>query len=167
MFGIDDVIGGALSVINKFIPDATEREKAQAQLTQTIQDGVQKLLEGQLEINKAEAQSSNMFVAGWRPAIGWVGATALFCYYVPYMLIVTGIWLWMTIKIVLLACTGEQGCLDVHLPARPDLGVTDLLGLLGSLLGVGTMRTVEKVSGVDTSVSSPTGVLGFAKSIFK
>jgi hypothetical protein len=95
------------------------------------------LLQGQIDINKVEAANPSLFVAGWRPAIGWVGALSLACIYIPKALLLTGVWVYLSVK---------AGAL---LPA-PDLGVSDLLGLLGSILGIGTMRTMEKKAGVAT-----------------
>ena len=165
---ISAVLNIGNTLLDRLVPDTNAREKEKADFALAVQDQLGKALEDQRDINKVEASSSSMFIAGWRPAVGWVCVMALFCYYVPYMLVVTGVWLWMTVKIILLACTSDQACLDVKLPARPDLGITDLLGLLMSLLGIGTMRTVEKIQGVDTGViSAPAGPLGFVRSLFK
>lgn len=162
MFGLDDVIAQGLKIVDKFIPDANAREKAKEEMAAAIQGGVQKLLEGQIEINKAEAQSPSLFIAGWRPAVGWVCVSALFFYYVPYMIVVTGLWVWQVVLLL------KDGTLVMsQLPPRPDLGIVDLLGLLGTLLGVGTMRTVEKVQGVETAaVTAPAGgLMGFVKNL--
>lgn len=81
------------------------------------------LLQDQIEVNKIEAGSSSLFVSGWRPAIGWVCAAALFSYYVPYVVAATVLW------IIVVIHTGQ-------LVARPDLGIADLIGLLGAMLGI-------------------------------
>lgn len=171
MFGIDDIIGGIAKIggtlIDRLVPDENQRAAEKATFELEVQKEVNAALADQRDINKTEAASSSMFVAGWRPAVGWVCVTALFCYYVPYMLVLTGLWTWLTVKMVLLACTSAAGCESVALPPRPDLGITDLLGLLMSLLGIGTMRTVEKIQGVDSAVASPAGALGFVKGLFK
>ena len=84
----------------------------------------------QNDINLAEAQNPNLFVSGWRPAVGWICAFALVWYYIlaPFMTYVLGIF-----KI------------DAAIPAF-DTG--DLIALLCSILGVGGLRTYEKVQGV-------------------
>lgn len=72
------------SIINKIFPDPNQAADAKLKLLQMQQDGDLKELSAALErdlaqakVNEVEAASSNMFVAGWRPAIGWVCAAAL------------------------------------------------------------------------------------------
>ncbi|MFA7278779.1 MAG: holin family protein [Sterolibacterium sp.] len=89
------------------------------------------LAKGQLEINKIEAGNESLFVAGWRPFIGWVCGAAF-----AYNLVIQPF-----LMFVLAAC-GEP------IIGLPELD-TDLLGwALGGMLGLGTMRSVEKVKGV-------------------
>ena len=135
--GIGAIADLATTVVNKFWPDKTEEEKAQlaAQLT---------VIQGQLDANKAEATNTNWFVSGWRPGVGWVCVAALAMCYIPKALVLTIIWTWQCI--VLLSAWHGSGALA--LPAYPDLGITDLIGLLMSMLGLGGMRMVEKLNGV-------------------
>jgi hypothetical protein len=101
-------------------------------------------MQGQLDVNKAEASNPNTFVAGWRPYIGWVAGTALGMVYMPKALVLTGIWTYQAITLV----SHWQGIGPLPtLPPYPDLGVTDLIGLLGTLLGMGTLRTIDKIAG--------------------
>jgi hypothetical protein len=88
-------------------------------------------VQGQLEINKAEAQSANMFIAGWRPAVGWVCVLALG-------------WAYVLQPFVEFSLTAFR----VRLPqALPHLDTGTLIsGLLIPLLGVATLRTIEKVT---------------------
>jgi len=81
MFGIDDAISNVATLANTAItriwPDATELEKAKlAQLVQGMQNDFL-LQAGQIDTNKLEAQSANVFVSGWRPFVGWVCGAAL------------------------------------------------------------------------------------------
>ena len=87
--------------------------------------------QGQLEVNKAEAASSSMFVAGWRPAIGWVCAAALVFQYLVRPLVTAGFIL-------------AHHPLTVTLPGLDD----NLWQLLLGMLGMGTLRTFEKTKGV-------------------
>lgn len=64
---VADLVG---NVINKIWPDKTEQEKQQ--LAAAVQ-----VINGQLAINQAEAANPNLFVAGWRPGVGWVCVVAL------------------------------------------------------------------------------------------
>lgn len=88
----------------------------------------------QNRINELEAQSSSTWVSGWRPAIGWSAAISLWCYYVPRFILGTTLWAIQVIK------TGV-------FVMPPDLGISDLLGLVVPMLGIAGMRTVEKIKG--------------------
>lgn len=114
----------ANTVVNKIWPDKTEQEKAE--LIAAVS-----LVQGQLEVNKAEATNTNMFVAGWRPFVGWICGSALAYTYLLYPLLiwVSTIWFPATIP--------------------PVLGNNEMLyELLFGMLGMGALRTFEKVKGV-------------------
>lgn len=85
----------------------------------------------QAEITKVEAAHPSVFVAGWRPAIGWVCVLSLAAYYPPRFIIATVLW---TMHIVQ---TGQW-------MAPPEVGISDILGLVGTLLGIAGLRTIEK-----------------------
>lgn len=86
----------------------------------------------QIELNKIEAQHNSIFVSGWRPAVGWVCSLALFWHFIGYDLLV-----WLT-PIIWPAA-----------PAPPALNGTEtLVTVLLSLLGLGGLRTVEKINHV-------------------
>lgn len=91
-------------------------------------------VQGQLEINKTEAASTSLFIAGWRPAVGWTCVLALVYAYVvqPF-------------------ATFALLCFHVKLPENlPSLDSGTLItGLLLPLLGLGAMRTIEKVQGAN------------------
>jgi len=97
------------------------------------------LLAGQMEINVQEAKHPSVFVAGWRPFIGWVGGVALAYQFVLYPLLT---WLW--------ALAVTQGWLPKEVAPPPVLDSPELMTLVLGMLGVGTMRTVDKVKGVQT-----------------
>ena len=84
----------------------------------------------QVELNKVEAGHRSVFVAGWRPAVGWVCALALL-----YSFIVRDILAWV------MAIWWP----DVAPP--PELAMEHLLTVLMGMLGLGAMRTVEKFGG--------------------
>ncbi len=101
--------------------------------------GVQ-LLTGQMEINKIEASHKSIFVAGWRPAIGWVGAAALFYQFIAYPLL---LWLWQIADAVLEVPVGV---------VPPVLGETEALyTIILGMLGIGAMRSYDKRNGVETN----------------
>jgi hypothetical protein len=66
-------IGG---IVNKFVPDRDQAAKIQAELSVKLMDMEATMSKAQTEINAVEAQSSNLFVSGWRPCVGWVCASA-------------------------------------------------------------------------------------------
>lgn len=112
------------TVINKIWPDKTEAERAQLAAAVAI-------VQGQLQVNQAEAASPSVFVAGWRPAIGWVCGGALAYTYLLYPILMwaAAIW-WPNLS-------------------PPKLGNDGMLyELLLGMLGLGGLRTFEKVKGV-------------------
>lgn len=129
------------TAIEKIWPDANKRAEQLERLETLRQQGdLQKmqmevnLMLGQIEINKAEATHPSLFVSGWRPFIGWTAGIALFMYYVPFTLVSLVVWS--------VACY-QAG----HIVERPNLDISDLLGLLGAMLGVVIPRHIERVKG--------------------
>ncbi len=104
------------------------------------------LLSGQLEINKIDAGSGNWFQSNWRPSIGWVGSISLALMYIPKAVVMTYIWTVQSITIL----DGWDGVSELTIPVFPDLGVSDIIGLLMSLLGVAAMRSYDKKNNIDT-----------------
>ena len=90
----------------------------------------QLLMNAQVEINKIEAASPRLFVAGWRPFIGWICGLGIFYHFIGYQL-----FCWVVVAFRL-------GVIP------PELNTEGLLSLVFALLGVGTMRTYEKIRGV-------------------
>lgn len=88
-------------------------------------------LQGQIDINKIEAQSASFFRGGWRPAVGWVCVFGL-C----YTFLLKPLLPWSVTLI------GYQ------VPELPDLDMATLMTLLGGLLGLSGFRTYEKIKGV-------------------
>ena len=111
---VSDVVN---TVINKIWPDKTEQEKAELA-------GAIALVQGQLDVNKAEAANSNWFVAGWRPYIGWICGTGLGYQFLVYPILVA------------------------FVPKVVQLDMGTLLTLLTGMLGIGGLRTFEKLNGV-------------------
>lgn len=135
--GIGTAATAVKDILGMFLPDKTEQEKAQLAATLT-------LAMGQQDTNRVEAGSASVFVAGWRPAVGWVCACALAMVYIPKALVLTIVWTYQAFVIV----SAWKGVgVPPTLPAYPDMGVADLLGLLASLLGMGAMRMTETLNG--------------------
>jgi len=148
------------SVIERIWPDANKRAEEIRKLEELRQHGdleklqlhVQVIL-GQLEVNKAEAQSKSLFVAGWRPAIGWVCTTILALAFIPKAIVLTVVWTWQCVLILKVVASSAHVITEVAnivLPAFPDFGMADIFGLLGSMLGIGLMRSWDKKNGTST-----------------
>lgn len=124
------------SVVNKIWPDPAQQAEAQFKLAQLMQSGElaqlaadTDLAKAQIGVNATEATSSSLFVSGWRPAIGWLCAAAL-----GYQYIVRPVVSW--------------GVIAAGHPLPPMPGLDDnLWQLLLGMLGLGGLRTVEKLKG--------------------
>jgi hypothetical protein len=125
-FGIGDAVAAGLKVINKFVPDPEAREKAEVELRNSLQAWDK----GQTDVNAVEAANNNLFVSGWRPFIGWTCGGAL-----AYQYVATPILMWLTASI------------GITLAQPPKLDGT-LWELVFALLGMGGLRTYEKIKGV-------------------
>lgn len=124
-------------LLDKIIPDPEARAKAQIELLKSEREFDLKELElalradeAQAEINKNEAQHRSLFVAGWRPFIGWVCGVAFAYHYILQPFIVFA-----------LTVQGREIKL-------PDFSMEALLTVLFGMLGLGGMRTFEKVRNV-------------------
>lgn len=120
MFGIADAVGAGLKVLDKFVADPDAKIKAEAELRAALFA----LDAKQTEVNAAEAANPNVFVSGWRPAIGWIGAAGLAYHFVLNPILVGLGW--------------------TSLPALDDM----LFELIFAMLGMGGLRTYEKIKGV-------------------
>ena len=153
MFDLDSVFELGRAAIERIWPDPIKRAEEVRKLEELKQSGdIEKLkahvqlMTGQIEINKIDAKSGKWFQANWRPMIGWVGAVSIALMYIPKSIMMTGIWGWQCYEIITIA----ESAKDIALPAFPDLGASDIIGLLGSLLGVAAMRSYDKKNGIDT-----------------
>lgn len=112
------------AITGKISPD--EEAKIQQKLLE-LEFASQK---AQTDINLVEANNPNLFVSGWRPAVGWTCVLGLFYEFLarPFLTWASDIW---------------------HFATPPALDMGDLMIILGSLLGFGGMRTFEKLKGVN------------------
>lgn len=132
------------TLISHFFPDPAQADAAKLKLLELQQSGGLAEMTGQLEVDKVEAASQSLFVAGPRPFIMWVCGVALAAVYIPKAVVLTAIWTYQAVVVVhLWSGTGAPPAL----PLYPDLGVTDLIGLMGSLLGLAGMRSYDKTQG--------------------
>jgi len=105
------------------------------------------IMVGQMEINKAEAQHKSVFVAGWRPFIGWVGGCALAWQFIVYPIMG---WLW--------AIGLARGWIPTNIAMPPMIEAGELYTIILGMLGIGAMRSYDKKNGTAThSINSKQG----------
>lgn len=134
---ISGLFSAAQSLIERFFPDPEKKAAAQLELLRMQQNGdlaqlaaETDLAKLQIQVNLEEAKSTNWFVAGWRPGIGWVcGAALAYAALIePLARFVAKVWF------------GYSGEFPV---ISTDLTLQILMGLLG----LGAMRSIEKIKG--------------------
>ncbi|MEO0003325.1 MAG: hypothetical protein RLZZ22_1017 [Pseudomonadota bacterium] len=137
-------LGGIVQAVGQLADDliTTDKERLDAEL-ELRRLGLEAakveadLARGQLEVNRTEAASSSLFVSGWRPAIGWIGAAALGYQFLAYPLLV---WVWALLQ--------ARGVVPAGLQSPPMLDTDALWVVLSGMLGIAGLRSVEKVKGV-------------------
>ncbi len=119
------------NILDKVVEDKDQKAKLAHEIATMAERHAQELARGQIEINKEEAKSRNIFIAGWRPFVGWTCGLALFWHFLglPVTLFVTG---WF----------------DLQHPPLPEFDMQSLMTVLVGMLGLGGMRTFEKFKGV-------------------
>lgn len=120
-------LGG--KIIDRMFPDPAAKAAAELELLKIAQAGDLQTVLAQLEINAKEAQHPSIFVAGWRPFVGWCCGTGL-----AYATIGHNVLSWLA------AAKGW--------PLPPAVDSDVLIYTLGGLLGIAGLRSVEKVKGV-------------------
>jgi len=129
-----DPISAALdlgnTLITRIFPDPAQAANAKLELLKLQQSGDLAQMTAQTDINKVEASNSSIFVSGWRPAIGWVCALALAYQYL--------------LKPLAMGILPNFGIAIAPLPGLDD----NLWQLMMGMLGMGGLRTMEKMQGV-------------------
>ena len=128
--GLGAVADLANGVISRIWPDASEAEKGKLTLALAQLNAEVESAKVQAAVNAAEAANQNAFVSSWRPAVGWICATALGYQYVVYPLL-----LWLVTF---------QPTLTAPKPVVSDV----LMELLFGMLGMAGLRSYEKAKGV-------------------
>ena len=123
------------------------KPETKARLEELAQKATNTSNEGQQVLNAIEAQSSNIFIAGWRPAIGWVCVIALFMYYVVRTTVQLSVWVFQVYHSVQLAIS-KGTLLTLEIIPAPNMDISDIIGLVMALLGMAGMRSYEKNKGV-------------------
>lgn len=124
------------NLLDRLFPDPAQQADAKLKLLEMAQrgdlaqlDADLKLATGQMEVNKVEAASTSLFVSGWRPFIGWVCGAAFAFKFIGGPLVV-----------MLMTAAG-------HPINLPQFDFTEMSTVLLGMLGLGGLRTVEKIKG--------------------
>lgn len=118
------------TVVDRLVPDNAKSQEMKDEINKAVALAAINSNMAQLETNKAEASNASTFVAGWRPSIGWVCSAAL-----AYQFVIAPIGMW------------TAGIIGHPVPAPPMLDDT-LWQLMFGMLGMGGLRTYEKIKGV-------------------
>jgi hypothetical protein len=137
------IVGPALDKLLDLIPNKNERERAKEEFEKKMLEAIVSADNAQAEINKVEAGSQSLFVAGWRPWVGWVCGCGLAWSFVLSPFLAWGI------AVAVIFWKPELK----ELPALPELDTGQLLSLTLAMLGIGGLRTFEKVKGVARNIS--------------
>lgn len=130
MLNLGSLVGPVTGLLDKFIEDKDVKNKLAHDLSTMAERHAQELAKGQMEINKTEAAHKSLFVAGWRPAIGWICGLGM-----------ASNFLLIPIANFVLALTGSAVVI-------PLLDTGEMMPVLMGMLGLGAMRTYEKKQGV-------------------
>lgn len=140
--GITDLLGGSIvdgvaKIVSLFkidptvaLQNRTEIEKIQLQMQADAAKAVQSEVQRQIDVNLAEAQNRSVFIAGWRPAVGWVCAGAFGYSYIvqPFL-------------------TFALAAFHRDVSAVPHLDLSGMMPVLLGMLGLAGLRSYDKTQG--------------------
>ncbi len=115
-------------VLDRVLPDPAQQAAAKLELLKLQQNGELAQITGQMEINKVEAASSSLFVSGWRPSIGWICGAGF------------------AVQFVIGPLAEWGAALAGHPVKFPQMDTGTMMPLLLGMLGLGGMRTAEKLA---------------------
>jgi hypothetical protein len=124
------LIGPVTGLLDKFIEDKDKKNAIAHKIATMAQEHAQELSKAQIEVNKKEAEHKSLFVAGWRPAVGWVCCLGMASNF-------------LVIPMANFALALSDSTIDI-----PLIALSEMMPVLLGMLGLGAMRTVEKAKGV-------------------
>lgn len=124
------ILGPIIDKLVDRIPDPAARERAKLEAEATLLSASIEQMKGQVQINTEEAKHASLFVAGWRPAIGW---SCAFAFGFMYVIAPVAVWVASFWGVTL---------------ALPRFDAEALMSLTFGMLGIAGFRTFEKVKGV-------------------
>ena len=123
---VAQLVGPVTGLLDKFIEDKDQKAMLAHKIATMSEEHHQDLMKAQIEVNKVEAASSNLFVSGWRPFIGWTCGLGMF-----------GNFITIPFSNFVLALVG----MDIVIPLVP---LETMMPVLMGMLGLGAMRSYEK-----------------------
>ena len=127
---LDKLIGPISTLLDKVIPDADERSRLAHEIATLAERQSHEIAKAQIEVNREEATSHSIFVAGWRPMVGWVCCAGLATNY-------------LLVPICNFILTITESPITV-----PPLDLSEMMPVLLGMLGLGGLRTWEKTKNV-------------------
>lgn len=128
---LSSLVPAVSNVLDKVVEDKDQKAKLAHEIATLAEKQAHEAAMAQVEVNKAEAQHRSIFVAGWRPFIGWTCGVALAYHFVLAPLIIFGV-----------AWYGAE------IPKIPAFDMDSLMTVLLGMLGLGGMRSFEKAKGL-------------------
>jgi hypothetical protein len=125
------LIGPVTGLLDKFIEDKDQKNAIAHEIATLATKQAHEANMGQIEILKAEASHRSVFVAGWRPFLGWCLSFAM-------------AWHFVLAPVTMFVCSYA----GVSIPELPVFDMDSLMTVLMGMLGLGGLRTVEKVKGI-------------------
>lgn len=141
--GASTVVDSVGGLLDNLFTSYEEREEAKRLMAQ-VKDKPQ---QDQRNINLVEAAHRSVFVAGWRPFLGWVGGISIASYYLPKHIMAAGLWVWQNIEYMRRAI-GSNEITSLTLTAYPVALDDTIMELILGLLGLAATRTFEKAKGL-------------------
>jgi len=127
---LDKLIGPISTLLDKVIPDADERHRLAFEISTLAEKQAHEIAQAQIAVNREEAASHSIFIAGWRPMVGWVCCAGLATNY-------------LLVPVCNFILTITESPITV-----PPLDLSEMMPVLLGMLGLGSLRTWEKTKGV-------------------
>jgi uncharacterized membrane protein len=128
---LGSLIGPVTGLLDKVVEDKDQKNALAHEIATLAGKQAHEAAMAQVEVNKAEAQHKSIFVAGWRPCVGWVCACAMAYHFILAPLILFGV-----------------GIYGAEIPELPAFDMDSLMTVLLGMLGLGGLRTYEKQKGL-------------------
>jgi len=125
------LIGPVTGLLDKFVEDKDEKNRLAHEIATLAEKQAHEAAMSQAATNQAEAKHRSVFVAGWRPFIGWTCGVALAYHFVLAPFILFGV-----------------SVAGIEIPPLPAFDMDSLMTVLLGMLGLGGLRTYEKSKGL-------------------